>query len=71
MSSTMCNHLMYYCEKCGYFIDSYINIYCEDYNNKKRCSDLTVDNSFNWLCLPCLKIYFASWPTVKYSDVKS
>jgi hypothetical protein len=67
----MCNHLMYYCEKCGYFIDGYINTYCDDYNNQNRCSDLTVDNSFRWLCLPCLKIYFASWPSEKLSDVKS
>ena len=31
---------------------------------KKTCSDLTIVNKFNWLCLYCLRIYFASWKDV-------
>lgn len=56
----MCNHLMYYCSNCGGIILGEIDIFCKDYENKKSCSDLTVVNHFNWLCLPCLKISFAA-----------
>ena len=45
------------CEKCTCLID----FYCADFHNKKTCSDLTIVNKFNWLCLYCLRIYFATW----------
>ena len=56
----MCNHLMYYCNKCGGIIFGDIDIFCEDYKNKKSCLDLTVVNYFHWLCLHCLRISFAA-----------
>ena len=46
---------MYYCSNCGGIILGEIDIFCEDYKNKKSCSDLTVVNHFNWLCLPDIK----------------